>query len=215
MKSFKQLLEDIELVSGHPRTTKSDMRNAQMDFEDDVEFRKNLGKIHKDYSLHRSGRNFHITHDPSGKVVGHLDTEPTSNSSKSIQIAQLNIDKDHTRKKIGHSLAVAAYKHLHKTGHTIHSGNEQSVGGASVWKELMNDPETRDHVHAVHHPYGGRKRELGLAKHLPSEDIWTSGSGEARRAGSRKGIRMHKYGTDEADRTQDVHLVLKPKEKKK
>lgn len=27
MKKFKQLLEDIELVSGHPRTTKRDMHD--------------------------------------------------------------------------------------------------------------------------------------------------------------------------------------------
>ena len=54
MKKFKQLLEDIELMSGLPRTTKRDMQHAQMEFEDNVEFRKNIGKIHKDYSLHRT-----------------------------------------------------------------------------------------------------------------------------------------------------------------
>ena len=136
MKNFKQLLEDIELVSGHPRTTKSDIRNAQMDFEDDAEYRKNLGKIHKDYSLHHSDGHFFITHDASDKVIGYIETD---GSGKKIKIGQLNIDKDHTKKKIGHSLAVAAYKHLYKTGYTIYSGEEQSIGGASVWRELMKD----------------------------------------------------------------------------
>ena len=214
MKRLKQLLEDIELVSGHPRTTKSDMRHAQQDFKDDAEYRKNLGKIHKDYSLHNSGRNYWITHDPSDKVVGHIDTEP-SGRAKTIKIAQLNIDKDHTKKKIGHSLAVAAYKHLHKTGHTIHSGEEQSVGGASVWRELMKDPETINHVHAVHSRYGGRKKELGRAFHLDPADIWTSGSKEARTAARRKGINMHHYDTPDAEHALGVQLVLKPKDKKK
>lgn len=214
MKNFKQLLEDIELVSGHPRTTKSDMRYAQMDFKDDAEYRKNLGKIHKDYSLHTSGRNYWITHDPSNKVVGHIDAEP-SGRGKTIKIAQLNIDKDHTKKKIGHSLAVAGYKHLWRTGHTIHSGEEHSVGGANVWRELMNDPETRDHIHAVYSRYGGRKKELGLAKHLDTADIWTSGSREARTAARRKGIKMHDYYSSDAQHAQHVKLVLKPKNKKK
>lgn len=213
MKTYLQLLEDIELLSGHPRTSKSHMRDIQRDFEDDAEYRKPLGKIHKDYSLHRSGRNFHITHDPSGKVVGHIDTEP-GNSNKTVHIAQLNIDREHTKKKIGHSLAVAAYKHLHKTGHTIHSGSEQSVGGASVWRELMKDPSTKRHVHAVHRPFGGKHRSLGQASKLQTGDIWTSGSREARTAGRKKGIKMHKYLSPESERAQDVQLVMHPKGKK-
>ena len=210
-KSNVSIQEDIELVSGHPRTTKSDMRNAQMDFKDDAEYRKNLGKIHKDYSLHHSDGHFFITHDASGKVIGHIETD---GSGKKIKIGQLNIDKDHTKKKIGHSLAVAAYKHLHKTGYTIHSGEEQSVGGANVWRELMKDPETKDHIHAVHSRYGGRKKELGPASKMPTEDIWTSGSREARTAGRKKGIRMHDYYTPEAEHAQGVQLVLRPKVKK-
>ena len=213
MKTYKQLLEDIELVSGHPRTAKSDMRSAQHDFDVDAEFRKPLGKIHKDYSLHRLGKKLHITHDPSGKVVGHIDTHDTERGSpnKTLYIAQLNIDREHTKKKIGHSLAVAAYKHLHKTGHTIHSGTQQSVGGASVWRELMNDPSTRRYVHAIHSPIGGKDRSLGQASKLKTGDIWTSGSREARTAGRRQGIQMHKYGSPESERAEDVQLVFHPK----
>jgi hypothetical protein len=217
MKSFKQYIsEDIELLSGHPRTTKIDMEDAQMNFEDDAEYRKNLGKIHKDYSIHRADRNFWITHDPSGKVVGRIDTEPSyGNGSKTIQIAQLNIDKNHTRKKIGHSLPVAAYTHLWRNGYTIHAGDEQSVGAAKVWQDLINNPETRDHVHAIHDPYFAPSKELGPAHRLSSGDIWTSGSGEARRAATRKGIRLHKYSTPEAERAQDVRLILRAKRRAK
>lgn len=217
MKLFKHLLEDIELISGHPRTTKSDMQDAQMDFEDNAEFRKNLGKIHKDYSLHRSGRDFWITHDPSSKVVGKIDTEPSDESlgGKKLNIAQLNIDRKHTKKKIGHSLAVAAYKQLWRTGHTITSGGEHSMGSALAWMDLMSDPETQNHVHAVHGVHGERVTQLGLAKDLNPADIWISGSREARTAARRKGIKMHDYYSSNVEKVQPVKLVLKPKVKKK
>jgi hypothetical protein len=215
MKSFKQYIsEDINLIHGHPRTTEYIMKDAQMFFDDDAEYRKNLGKIHKDYSLHRADRNFYITHDPSGKVIGSIDTEPSSgNSSKIIKISQLNIDKKHTRKKIGHSLAVAAYTHLWRTGHTIHAGDEQSIGAARVWQDLINNPETRDHVHAIHDPYYASSRELGPAHRLSSGDIWTSDNPRGRRVASQKGIRLHKRGTAEEERAQDVRLVLRAKKK--
>ena len=212
MKTYRQLLEDIELVSGIGRPTRYDMETSQDEF--DYGRKKNLGKIHKDYSLHKGEfGDFFIHHDESGKVVGHI-TNDAPHKHKTLKVGLTTIDPKHTKKKIGHSLAVAAYKHLHKTGHTIHSGSEQSVGGASVWRELMKDPSTKRHVHAVHRPFGGTHRSLGQASKLQTGDIWTSGSGETRTAGRRKGIRMHKYGSPESERAQDVQLVLKPKEKK-
>lgn len=210
MKTYRQLLEDIELMSGIRRATRGDMNTAQDEF--DYSSKKNLGKIHKDYSLHKSGGDFFITHDKSKKVVGHISNQ-TPHKSKHIEVAATTVHPDHTKKKIGHSLAVAAYKHLHKQGYTIRSGNEQSSGGASIWHGLMNDPKTKKHVHAVHHPYIGKKTELGQASKLHTGDIWYSGSREVRRKAASKGIRMHKYSSDATDKAMDTHLELRAKKK--
>lgn len=210
MKTYRQLLEDIELMSGIRRATRGDMNTAQDEF--DYSSKKNLGKIHKDYSLHKSGGDFFITHDKSKKVVGHISNQ-TPHKSKHIEVAATTVHPDHTKKKIGHSLALAAYKHLHKQGYTIRSGNEQSSGGASIWHGLMNDPKTKKHVHAVHHPYIGKKTELGQASKLHTGDIWYSGSREVRRKAASKGIRMHKYSSDATDKAMDTHLELRAKKK--
>ena len=215
MKTFLQYInEDIELVSGISRPSRSDIRDLEDEFKDSSS-RKNLGKIHKDYSLHKADGNFFITHDDSKKVVGHISNdEPQKSKRLSVGLAVMH--PEHTKKKIGHSLMIAAYKHLHgKHGYEIHSGNEQSVGGASIWQHLMKDPDTKDSVHAVHQPPIGKKAELGQASKLHTGDIWTSGSGATRRKAATKGIAMHKYAgnIDNADPTHYTKLVLKGKKK--
>ena len=212
MKTYRQLLEDIELVPDIQRDTRWELRSVH----DQISGRskKNLGKIHKDYSLHKSGKDFVITHDKSKKLVGVISTTAHHNSKgKHLGVAATAVHPDHTKKKIGHSLAVAAYKHIHKQGYTIRSGNEQSPGGASVWHGLMNDPKTKKHVHAVHHPFIGKKTELGQASKLHTGDIWYSGSGEVRRKAASKGIRMHKYSSDATNKAMDTHLELRAKKK--
>jgi len=213
MKSFKQYIsEDIELVSDIGRTGKREIQDAQDEFT--YGRKKNLGKIHKDYSLHKSSGDFYITHDPSKKVVGHISND-TAHKSRQLQVGLTAIHKDHTKKKIGHSLAVAAYKHLHGLGYTIRSGHEQSFGGHDIWggkKGLMNDPEMRDHIHAIHHPYGGTRRDLGRASDLHTGDIWTSGSNTARRKAKAKGIQLHPY-EGHGDSAYDTYLEIQPKKK--
>jgi len=174
MKTYKQLLEDIELMSGIGRPTRHDMETSQDEFDNTS--KKNLGKIHKDYSLHRSGGDFFIHHDKSNKVVGHISND-TPHKHKTLKVGLTTMDPKHTKKKIGHSLALAAYKHLHgKHGYEIESGNEQSPGGASIWHGLMNDPSTKNHVHAVHQATGSHiKTNLGLANKLHPSEIWQSG----------------------------------------
>jgi len=208
MKTYRQLLEDIELISGIRRATRGDMNTAQDEF--DYSNKKNLGKIHKDYSLYKSGGDFFITHDSSKKVVGNISNQ-TPHKSKHLEVEATAVHPDHSKKMIGHSLAVAAYKHLWTQGYTIHSGSEQSPGGASIWHGLMNDPQTKKYVHAVHHPYGGKKTDLGQASKLHTGDIWQSGSGEVRRKAASKGIRMHKYSSDATDKAMDTHLELRAK----
>lgn len=211
MKTYSQLLEDIELVSGISRATRGDIGAMQDEFNYGP--KKNLGKIHKDYSLHKVNGDFFINHDKSNKVVGHISND-TPHKSKSLKVGLTAIHPDHTKKKIRHSLAIAAYKHLHgKHGYEIKSGNEQSVGGASIWQHLMKDPSTKQYVHAVHEPPGGKKRELGQATKLHTGDIWTSGSGEVRRKAASKDIKMHPFKGYENDSGYHTSLVLKRKTK--
>lgn len=213
MKTYRRLLEDIELRSGIGRATRDDMRATQDEF--DSTRKKNLGKIHKDYSLHKGEYgDFFIHHDKSKKVVGHIQNE-TPHKSKTLKVGLTAIDPKHTKKKIGHSLAVAAYKHLHgKHGYEIQSGAEQSLGGASIWRHLMNDPSTKHHVHAVHQQYDYEKKtDLGPAHKLHTGDIWTSGSREIRSKASSKGIKMHPYKGYDNDPVYHRTLVLKRKTK--
>ena len=77
----------------------------------------------------------------------------------------------------------------------------------------MNDPSTKQYVHAVHEPPGGKKRELGQASKLHSSEIWQSGSGEVRRAARSKGISLVKDRGYDQDPGYHTRLVLKRKTK--
>lgn len=218
MKTYSKLVEDIELVSGIGKQTGREIERAHNDAADPGPFGprnqlENHGKIHKDYSLHGSGRDFFIRHDKSKKIVGHIAGErPQGGHSRSVAIGIVRIHPEHTQKKIGHSLAVAAYKHLHKKGFDIHSGDQQSPGGASIWQRLMKDPSTRRHVHAIRpDERGGMPKNLGQASKLHTGDIWVSGIGYVRNKAGTKGIRMHKYMTPKSDAAYRTTLVLKGK----
>lgn len=214
MKTYRQLLEDIEMISGVGHMNKHDVKAVQDEHDYDTR-KKNLGKIHKDYSIHKSSfGDFYITHDKSKKVVGHISNE-TPTKRKHLKVGLVAIHKDHTKKKIGHSLAVAAYKHLHaKHGYTIHSDRQHSPGGASIWHHLMKDPKTSKHVRAViTRRMDGHTKDIGQASKMNPADIWTSGSREMRRKAASKGIRMHKYMSPEAVRAFGTELVLKAKKK--
>jgi len=214
MKTYRQLLEDIEMVSGIGHMGKHDVKAVQDEHDQDTR-KKNLGKIHKDYSIHRSQfGDFNIVHDKSKKVVGHIQNE-TPTKSKHLKVGLVAIHKDHTKKKIGHSLAVAAYKHLHgKHGYTIHSDRFQSPGGASIWQHLMKDPKTKKHVRAViTRKMDGDTKDIGQASKMNPADIWTSGSREMRRKAASKGIQMHRHSSPEDVRAFGTQLVLKAKKR--
>jgi ribosomal protein S18 acetylase RimI-like enzyme len=128
---------------------------------------RNLGEIHPNYELHRhtvktmSSRPYHshrfsIVHKKTGEVAGEIDAtggkinrkngEHTRGTGKGLSIEWIHVHPKHGTKKIGSSLAAAAYKHLHKLGHSIKAGKRQSVGGAHIWDKLRHDPEVDDHV---------------------------------------------------------------------
>ena len=133
---------------------------------------RNLGEIHPGYELHRHrmarrgiGRgedpvvHFHrytIVHKKSKDVAGEIDAtagkinrktgEHRPGTGKGLKIEWLGVHSDHSSKKAGKSLAVAAYKHLHSKGHSIKSDVRQSYGGAHVWDKMRHDPDVKDHV---------------------------------------------------------------------
>jgi ribosomal protein S18 acetylase RimI-like enzyme len=154
---------------------------------------KNLGEFHPNYELHRHSyeertptrdgvrkRHIHdysIVHKPSNTVVGGFVGNGGKVSRKSgfkegkgddVSIINLHVHPTHSKKKIGASLPVQAYKHLHKLGHSVESGSLQSPGGAHVWNTLRKDPEVKKHVR-YHDPFEGRSH---AAHKLPTGEIW-------------------------------------------
>lgn len=131
---------------------------------------ENLGEIHPGYELHQhvssvTGRNrgkpvhihqYSIVHKKSGDVAGEIDAsagkvhrktgEHTPGTGKGLKITWTHVHDEHSSKKVGTSLPIAAYKHLHKLGHSIKSDTTHSFGGASIWDRLRNDKDVKRHV---------------------------------------------------------------------
>lgn len=217
MKTYRNIVEDIELVAGVARHQGSNIEDAHHDARHfgPNSFR-DMGKIHKDYSMHKHGHDFFIRHDKTKKIVGHISTESENErGGKKISVGMVGIHPQHSEKKIGHSLAFAAYRHLHRKGYDVHSGHEQSPGGASIWRRLMKHPTTRAHVEAIRHSESGKgkPKNLGRASRLHTGDIWVSGSGYMRKKAGSKGIRMHPYQSKQSDDAYLTRLVLRGKKR--
>jgi hypothetical protein len=209
MKTYTQLREDIDLIGSAGGFDKVHSVEANRAFKTKRDgMIMNIGKIHKDYSLHREGDNgsMFITHDKTKKVIGRIYGE---GSPKRFAVHGISVHPKHTKKKIGHSLAVAAYKHLHGMGVDVHSDIHQSTGGASVWNTLRKDPDTRKHVHVVRN-----KRIIGQASKMKTQDIWTSRPGFTRDQAAKKGIRSSSSEGSKGKKIVGVTLVLKGKKKR-
>ena len=192
MKTYARLLEDI--------TTAKDVfvgtNVANAIWSDKSRRKQNLGKIHPDYSLYRKGietndPHLFIVHDKSGKMVGHMRTSndelhgnlKRNPRSRVVVIDKIRVDDDHRKSVIGHSLAQAAYKHLHRKGYTIKSGFAQSKAGQSIWKGLMADPDTSKHVDVVvhhRHPKVTRGTSIGKASETNPSHIWADAGHHAK-----------------------------------
>ena len=133
---------------------------------------RNHGEIHPGYELHRhtvarraTGRgedpvvHFHrytIVHKKTKDVAGEIDATAGKidrktgahrpGTGKGVRIEWTNVHPDHSSKKVGKSLAVAAYKYLHGKGHSVKSDTRQSPGGAHIWDKIRHDPDVKHHV---------------------------------------------------------------------
>ena len=139
---------------------------------DKVVARKNLGEIHPGYELHQhsvemdntrpSGpqrvlkHKFTIVHKASGDIAGEMHAwggklHPKKGvvfgaKGKALKVSHLEMHPDHSSKKVGASLPVEMYRHLHRRGHAIQSDSVQSHGGAHVWNTMRNDRELKKHM---------------------------------------------------------------------
>jgi len=182
---------------------------------------KNLGEFHPNYELHRHSyeertptrdgvrkRHIHdysIVHKPSNTVVGGFVGNGGKVSRKSgfkegkgddVSIINLHIHPTHSKKKIGASLPVQAYKHLHKLGHSVESGSLQSPGGAHVWNTLRKDPEVKKHVR-YHDPFEGRSH---AAHKLPTGEIWQDEQDD-------RTLILHRKPKKKSTVSEDIELI--------
>jgi hypothetical protein len=212
--SFTQLLE-IDIISGITRPQKDNSTfwaDAQTNHDQD-ERKKNLGQVAKGYSIWRvdDGGSFNIVHDKSKKVIGSI--ENSHEKPKHLGVKLISIASEHTKKKIGFSLAVASYIHLHKQGYTIHSGSQQSEGGASIWRALRDDPRVMKYVRAISTEMG-REKNIGQASKLDHSEIWGSRDKGLIRKFGQEGRKMHRIGTEAGYQAAVTDLRLMPKDKK-
>ena len=130
---------------------------------------ENLGEIHPGYELYRHSssttdddgkivhlHDYSIVHKNNGEVAGEIQStagkidpntgEHTRGTGKGLAIRWVGVHPDHSSKKAGTSLPIAAYKFLHKLGHSIKSDATHSRGGAILWNRLRKDPDVKDYV---------------------------------------------------------------------
>jgi hypothetical protein len=151
---------------------------------------RNLGEIHPGYEMHvhkvavphgdRTVMNhrYTIVHKKTKDVAGEIDAtagkidrktgEHKPGIGKGLKIDWVGVHSDHSTGKVGKSLAVAAYKHLHSRGHSIKSDTRQSIGGAHLWDTLRRDRDVKDHVKF----HDERDNKAYPAHKVSFDDIW-------------------------------------------
>lgn len=160
--------------------------------------KKNLGEIHPGYDLYHHSRisrdhrgrdvlrhQFTIVHKASGDIAGDMHAKggklhPTKGvvpgaKGKGLKVTHLEVHPDHSSKKVGKSLAVEMYRHLHRRGHAIQSDAIQSHGAAHVWNTMRNDRELKKHmmIHSNREPLRGELHTFEKRAHRrPERHIW-------------------------------------------
>lgn len=190
---------------------------------------KNLGEFHPGYDLHHRsvGKHpikhvFSMVHKASGNVAGEMHAyggklHPKmgvvlGTKGKGLKVSHLSVRANHREKKVGKSLAVEMYRHLHRRGHAIQSDTIQSHGAAHVWNTMRNDPELKKHmmIHDSGKPFSGEVTRLETRAHRrPENHIWYQSAGE------------HVYGKEKVRGSRGLEpesvktLILSGKKQKK
>lgn len=225
-KLRKAIREDIDLIPA-PR--------------DDGEERKfhgkskNLGEFHPGYDLHQRSikiKNhrgnelvrhvFSMVHKASGNVAGEMHAYAgklhpikgveVGTKGKGLKVTHLSVRSNHREKKVGKSLPVEMYRHLHRRGHAIQSDTIQSHGAAHVWNTMRHDPELKKHmmIHDNGKPLRGEVSRLEKRAHRRSENyIWHQNAGE--HVYGKEKVKGSRGDEPESEKT----LVLSGKKQKK
>ena len=196
---------------------------------------KNLGEFHPGYDLHqRSVKTkdhrgkaavkhvFSMVHKASGNVAGEMHAYggklhpikgvEVGTKGKGLKVSHLSVHSNHREKKVGKSLAVEMYRHLHRRGHAIQSDTIQSHGAAHVWNTMRHDPELKKHmmIHDSGKPLRGEVSRLEKRAHRRSENyIWYQSAGE--RVYGKEKVKGSRGDEPESVKT----LVLSGKKQKK
>jgi hypothetical protein len=212
----KTVKEDIEMadVSQKPTTSKHALRwKTRADLPKSKASRLTKGyTIHTFHGPHDSPKNpvtqYHtIVHDASGDVVGELETARRERGGNMEHaVTSTRIHADHTQKKIGKSLALAAYKHLAKT-RILSSSILQSPGGASVWNRLRKDPKLKGRV--FHHSTSG----VVPAHDIPDKMIWAHETKVTKSKGTPESLPPSKRHASEHSKVLGSRLTIRPLQK--
>jgi predicted N-acetyltransferase YhbS len=215
-KRKKTVKEDIEMadVSQKPTTSKHALRwKTKADLPKSKASRLTKGyTIHTFHGPHDSPKNpvtqYHtIVHDASGDVVGELETARRERGGNMEHaVTSTRIHADHTQKKIGKSLALAAYKHLAKT-RILSSSILQSPGGASVWNRLRKDPKLKGRV--FHHSTSG----VVPAHDIPDKMIWAHDTKVTKSKGTPESLPPSKRHASEHSKVLGSRLTIRPLQK--
>jgi hypothetical protein len=214
----KTVKEDIEIanVLAKPSGGSLSPRNFAKTVERTGNPTKRSGRIAKGYTLHTSThkddpkvQTHYIVHDQTGHVAGEVSTVSHGDEH---QVIHTEVHGAHTRKKIGKSLAVLAYKHLAKKKGNLWSSSLQSPGGASVWNRLRKDPKMRGRV--FHHTASGEVS----AHDVPEKRIWASDTlphdpKVTKSKGTPSFLPTSKHDAPEHRRVLGSRLVIRPSKK--
>ena len=207
MKSFRQYIEeDIEILPVE-RENRVPIQPADVVHRKYTNLgfsHRVLGEIHPGYDVHhykrirkvdgmtigRTRKLFHIfniVHRGSGNIAGDMQAwggklHPTKGvvkgaKGKGLKVVALDMHSDHTSRKVGTSLPVELYRHLHRSGYAIQSDKMQSQGAAHVWNIMRNDPELKKHMmaHIEREPNRGERHTfIKRAHRVPESSIWFS-----------------------------------------
>jgi hypothetical protein len=89
---------------------------------------------------------------------------------KTIVISALVTSPQFRKANLGFSLPQETYKAITRDGYTLVSDEAQTLGGASVWQALRQDPETAERMDL----YDPNDETIEPAGDLPDQKIWST-----------------------------------------